>query len=105
LAPGLLWTGAENLAPTGIRSLERPGRNESLCRLRYPVPQQMELSGQIQDPGRLKLPVDIEREAGWHQSRCGCFGEEGNSVEPAVNRTPDSQAHSLGIESTTPSYK
>ena len=31
-APGPVWTGAENLAPTGIRSLDRPARSQSLCR-------------------------------------------------------------------------
>jgi hypothetical protein len=34
-APGPVWTGAENLAPTGIRSPDRPARNQSLYRLRY----------------------------------------------------------------------
>jgi hypothetical protein len=34
--PGLLWTGAERFAPTGIRSPDRPVRNESLYGLRYP---------------------------------------------------------------------
>jgi len=33
-----VWTGAENLAFTGIRSLDRPARSESLYRLRYPGP-------------------------------------------------------------------
>ena len=28
--------GADNLAPAGIRSLDRPARNESLYRLSYP---------------------------------------------------------------------
>ena len=36
-APGLFWTGAENLAPTRIRSLYRPARNELLYRLSCPV--------------------------------------------------------------------
>ena len=36
-APGQVWTGAENLAPTGIRSPDRPARNQSLYRLRYPA--------------------------------------------------------------------
>ena len=36
-APGPVWTGAENLAPTGIRSLDRPARSQSLYRLRYPA--------------------------------------------------------------------
>jgi hypothetical protein len=33
-APGPAWKGAENLAPTGIRSPDRPARSESLYRLR-----------------------------------------------------------------------
>ena len=32
-APGPVWTGVENLAPTGIRSPDRPARNEELYRL------------------------------------------------------------------------
>jgi hypothetical protein len=29
-APGLVWTGAENLTPTGIQSLDHPACTESL---------------------------------------------------------------------------
>ena len=36
-APGPVWTGAENLAPTGIRSPDRPVRSQSLYRLSYPA--------------------------------------------------------------------
>ena len=36
-APGPVWTGAENLAPTGIRSPDRPARSQSLYRLIYPA--------------------------------------------------------------------
>ena len=36
-APGPVWTGAENLTPTGIRSPYRPARSQSLYRLRYPI--------------------------------------------------------------------
>ena len=36
-APGPVWTGAENLAPSGIRSPDRPARSQSLYRLRYPA--------------------------------------------------------------------
>jgi len=36
-APGPVWTGAENLDPTGIRSPDRPARSQSLYRLRYPA--------------------------------------------------------------------
>jgi len=35
--PGPVWTGAENLARTGIRSPDRPARSQSLYRLRYPA--------------------------------------------------------------------
>ena len=34
-APGPVWTGAENVAPTGIRSPDGPARSESLYRLDY----------------------------------------------------------------------
>ena len=34
-APGPIWTGAENLAKTGIRSPDRPAHSQSLYRLRY----------------------------------------------------------------------
>ena len=35
--PGPVWTGAENLVPTGIRSPDRPGRSQSLYQLRHPA--------------------------------------------------------------------
>jgi hypothetical protein len=38
-APGPVWMGAENLAPTVIRSPDRPARSKSLYRLSYPSPQ------------------------------------------------------------------
>jgi hypothetical protein len=38
-APGLVWTCAKNLAPTGIRSPDRPARSQSPYRLSYPGPQ------------------------------------------------------------------
>jgi len=34
-APWPVWTGAENLASTGIRSPDRPAHSQSLYRLRY----------------------------------------------------------------------
>jgi hypothetical protein len=36
-APGPVWTGAENLAPTGIRSSDHPPCSQSLYRLSYPT--------------------------------------------------------------------
>ena len=35
--PGLVWTGAENLAPIGFRSPYRPTRSQLLYRLSYPA--------------------------------------------------------------------
>jgi hypothetical protein len=37
-APGPVWMGAENLAPTGIRSPDLPACSESLYHLPYPGP-------------------------------------------------------------------
>ena len=37
-ATGPVWTGAENLAITAIRSPDRPARGEALYRLSYPGP-------------------------------------------------------------------
>jgi hypothetical protein len=37
-APGPVWTGAKNLAPTRIRCPDRPARSQSLYRLSYPTP-------------------------------------------------------------------
>ena len=36
-APGLVWTGVENLVPSRIRSPDRPARSQSLYQLRYPA--------------------------------------------------------------------
>ena len=36
-APSPVWTGAENPAPTGIRSPDRPIRSQSLYQLSYPA--------------------------------------------------------------------
>ena len=36
-APGPVWTGMENLAPTGIRSPDRPAHSQSLHRQSYPA--------------------------------------------------------------------
>jgi len=46
-APGPVWTGAENLAPTGIRIPDRPARRQSLYRLRYPAHKNYIVSLQI----------------------------------------------------------
>ena len=38
VGPTAFWTGAENLAPSRIRSPDRPARSQSLYRLSYPGP-------------------------------------------------------------------
>jgi hypothetical protein len=38
VAPGPVWTGAENFAFIGTQSPKRPARTESLYRLSYPGP-------------------------------------------------------------------
>ena len=50
--PGTIWTGAENLAPTGIRSPDRPVRSESLYRLSY-------LGPRIKTNNSLPKPEDL----------------------------------------------
>jgi hypothetical protein len=60
-APGPVWTGAENLAPTGIRSPDRPASSELLCRLLHPGPKSHVISR--------KMLVAIFREDVWIQMR------------------------------------
>ena len=57
-APGPLWTGAENVAHTGIRSSDRPARSESLYRLSYPSPysHSTEWSVRMVDVNKRKAP-------------------------------------------------
>jgi len=45
-APRPVWTGTENLAPTGIRSPDRPAHSQLLFRLRYPA-QHQNMTGNI----------------------------------------------------------
>jgi hypothetical protein len=49
LAPGPVWIGAENLAPTGIRFPDRPARSQSLYQLSYPVHECRFDNGQIRE--------------------------------------------------------
>jgi hypothetical protein len=43
---GSVWTGAENLVPTGIRSPDRPALRQSLYRLRYLVHSSLDVRSQ-----------------------------------------------------------
>jgi len=56
-APGPVWTGAENIAHTGIRSPERPARKESVHRLRYPGPLQDSVPTEIRTGNNLAMEV------------------------------------------------
>jgi hypothetical protein len=38
VGPGPVWTGVENIAPTGIRYPDRPARKELLYQLSHPGP-------------------------------------------------------------------
>ena len=59
-ASGPVWTGAENLAPSWIRSPARPGRSESLYRLSYRGPKDYpELYVNIQSVPRSKHSVSV----------------------------------------------
>lgn len=40
-APGMVWTGAENLNPTGIPSPDSTACNKLLYKLRYPSPKKI----------------------------------------------------------------
>jgi hypothetical protein len=60
-APGPVWTGAEKLSLTWIRSPDRPARNQSLYRLRYRA--------------HYHTSVTFKWYIYW-ASRCGCYGFE-----------------------------
>ena len=46
-APGALWTCAENLAPTGIRSPYRPARSQSYIHLAIPAHSETQCTGKM----------------------------------------------------------
>jgi hypothetical protein len=61
-APGLVWTGAENLVPTGIRSPDLPARSQSLYRLRYPAHKvRVRTTKQITKPANLSRKIKTMR--------------------------------------------
>jgi hypothetical protein len=61
-APGPVWTGAENLTPTGIWPTDRPARSQSLCRRRYPAHFERQTTNKIQHP------YSLERNISWLES-------------------------------------
>jgi hypothetical protein len=64
-APGPIWTGAENLAPTGIRSPDRSASSESLYRLSYPRPE-----NNIAVDNIYKLKIILPREGSVRGNHC-----------------------------------
>ena len=54
-APGPVWTGAENLDPTGIRSPDRTARSQSLYLLSYRAHCEFDSSFKISTPCSLSL--------------------------------------------------
>ena len=59
-ASGPVWTGAENLAPTGIRSPDRPARSQSLYRLSYRGPRLILCRIEIGEKFRRKDSTDCQ---------------------------------------------
>ena len=79
-ALGPVWTGAENLAPTRIRSSDRPPRTQSLYRLCYLA-------------HRKSSWHPLNRRLGAAQSWSGCYSEEKHHLplpgtEPQFLRFP-----------------
>ena len=68
-APGPVWTGAENLAPTGIRSPDRPARGESLYRLSYPGRQWW---GDLKETEH-SVKLGVDRRTAWSCFTPVCF--------------------------------
>jgi hypothetical protein len=64
---GPVWTGAENLAPTGIRSPDRPARSQSLYRLRYPA--QLTVEGEYIEQHRIYLQNDSTMNREGHEGK------------------------------------
>ena len=61
-APTTVRTGAANLAPTGIRSPDRPARSESLYRLSYPGPRPLyNLKTEKKNSQLHKLPANKKK--------------------------------------------
>jgi hypothetical protein len=58
-APGLVWTGAENLAPTRIQSPDRPAHSQSLYWLHYPAHLSLRATSILSPHQRLHLPNDL----------------------------------------------
>ena len=54
-APGPVCTDTENLAPTGIRSPDRPTHSQSLYRLRYPAHKKIPMTAAGIEPATIRF--------------------------------------------------
>ena len=77
--PGPVWTGAENLAPTGTRFPDRPARSQSLCRLSYFGPPSCLGDFQTWRDERETCVFITKQQVKGHPST-GCEGPEGVEV-------------------------
>ena len=69
-APGPVWTSAEILVRTRIRSPDRPARSKSLYRLSYPGPQK---SSRIKKKLNIRSPCSTTTKKNATSGR-GCYG-------------------------------
>ena len=87
-APGPVWTGAENLAPTRIRSPDRPVRSQSLYRLSYPAHALDRVECLTSRLGRFTAGKEprypSKTRLGGLQSQCGRLGQEKSRVRCCV---------------------
>jgi len=86
-APGPVWTGAENLASTGIRSPDRPARSQPLYRLRYPDPQIVlvclriiQAAVKLQTGSVDRLCIDQMSQVGFEESITICCHSSNSSI-------------------------
>ena len=100
-APGPVWTGAENLVPTEIRSLDRPARSESIYRPSYLGPQillfQIKIAIFLKSLTRYFIICYISplifATYGWYS----CMSDEQNTTEEPTSNS------SVGIGNRLPS--
>jgi len=81
-APGPVWTGAENLAPTRIQSPDRPARSQSLYWLCYPAHWHMIMMEKSKYSGgeslSLHCSVHHKFHMGWHEIETGLITDTCN---------------------------
>jgi len=81
-APGPVWTGAENFAPTGIQTPDHLDHSQSLYRLRYPAHNNMDT---------LYINVLIQFFVSLHVSNITCSSSGRPFVHARTNGFPDDE--------------